>query len=237
MGLLTNMKAQKALTAHSKGNTEEAYALYTEAYAEGAGKPRFLLPYSILLLRRGEYDKAREVLKKCEKAPGLTPDQRSQTLMNYAVACWKQGRTEYAVNLLKEVHRKGANGTLYGTLGYILVEAGNFEEALAYNKEAVDYDDEDPIALDNLAQTYYRLGNGGSDKEEARKWFEKALSLKGTSIDTNYFLALYDIEDGKYDDALEKLETAKAGRISPLNYATRERIEEAMELLEKKAKG
>ena len=192
MSFLSGMKAQKALIAHSKGRTEEAYAAYTELFDKGEMEsPRYLLPYSILLLRRGEYEKAKTVLKKAEKAPGgLSQDQRCQLLTNYAVASWKLGRTDYAVELLQEVYRKGKNGAIYTTLGYILIEKGDFAETLAFNQEAVDYDDEDPVALDNLAQTYYRLGN---DREEARKWFEKALAFKPEAIDTNYFLALYDL--------------------------------------------
>ena len=226
MGIMTGVKAQRALAAHGKGNLEEAYKLYQEAYAEGLDKPRFLLPFSILLLRRGEYDKAKEVLKKVEKAPGgLQPDQRAQMLMNYAVASWKTGKLDYAINLLKEVHRKNPSGNIYGTLGFLLIEQGDFEEALAFNTEAVNYDEEDAVALDNLAQTYYRLGN---DKAVARTWFEKALQERESAIDTNYFLALYDIEDGNFESAREKLEVARAGRFSPLNYASPEMIDEKL---------
>lgn len=232
MAFFKDMKAQKALTAHGKGKTEEALKLYEEAYAEGMNKARFLLPYSILLLRTGDYEKAREVLKKAEKSPGgLTPDQRNQLLLNYAVASWKLGRTDYAVDLLREVYRKGPSGMIYGTLGFLLIEKGDFEEALRFNQEAVEYDDEDPITLDNLAQTYYRLGN---DKEEARKWFDKAIALKEEAIDTNYFLALYAIEEGKLEEARERLDTASRGRFSPLNYATLEMIEKQLALLDQK---
>lgn len=229
MGLMTNMKAQRALMAHSKGEYDEAMKLYEEAYESGLNKPRFLLPYSILLLRMGSYEKAKDVLKKVEKAPGgISPDQRMQMLTNYAVASWKTGRLEYAVNLLREVYRKGASGSNYGTLGFLLIEQGDYEEALAFNQEAVEYDDEDPVTLDNLAQTYYRLGN---DKAEAKKWFEKALEEKPEAIDTNYFLAQYDIEAKDYAAAREKLETAKEGRFSPLNYATVELIDAALAAL------
>lgn len=226
MGMMTGLKAQRALTAHSRGEHEEAYKLYNEAYAEGMNKPKYLLPYSILLLRMGEYDKAKEILKKVEKAPGgITPDQRMQLLTNYAIASWKTDKLDYAIGLLREVYRKGQSGTNYGTLGFLLIEQGNLDDALAFNKEAVEYDDEDPVTLDNLAQTYYRLAG---DKEEARKWFERAIKYKESAIDTNYFLAQYDIEEGKYAEARKKLETALEGRFSPLNYATKERIEEVL---------
>lgn len=220
MGLMTNWKARKALTAHGRSRTEEAFTLYEEAYAEGMNSARYLLPYSILLLRKGLYEKASEVLRKVEKSPGgITAEQRNQMLTNYAVACWKTGRLPYALELLQEVYRKGPNGTLYGTLGYLLIEQGNFDEALAFNLEAVAYDDEDPICLDNLAQTYYRLG-GPEHREEARKYFEKALQHRESAIDTNYFLALYDLEDGNVDAARKKLLVSREGRFSPLNYVT-----------------
>ena len=64
MGFLSGMKAQKALMAHNKGNTEEALRLYREAYNEGMDKARFLLPFSILLLRLGEYEEAISYLSR-----------------------------------------------------------------------------------------------------------------------------------------------------------------------------
>jgi len=226
MGFLMDLKAQKALAAHGKGNTDEAMRLYQEAYAAGMNKARFLLPFSILLLRAGDYAKAREVLKKVEKSPGgITPGQRGQMLTNYAVACYKENRLDYAIELLREVYRKGPSGSIYGVLGFLLVEKGDFEEALTFNREAVEYDDEDPVTLDNLAQTYYRLGQ---DKEEARKWFEKAVGVKEDAIDSNYFLALYDIEEGQIEKARERLTLASEGRFSPLNYATREMVAEKL---------
>ena len=225
MGFMTNLKGNKAYAAHTRGKLDEARKLYDEAYQEGLNSPKILHGYSVLLLRSEEYEKALEVLRRMEKAPGLTPELRTQMLTNYAIVCWKRGNTDRAVEVLRELHRKKKNGAIYGTLGFLLIEQGNAEEALRYNEEALDYDDEDPVFLDNLGQVYYRLLN---DKEKARPYFEKALKLKPGAIDTNYFLALYDIEEGQYDRAREKLEIAKNGRLSPLNYATPERIDEAL---------
>ena len=84
------------------------------------------------------------------------------------------------------------------------------------------------FTLDNLAQTYYRLGN---DKAKAREFFDKAIEIKPTQIDTLYFLAQYDIEAGDQDAARKKLETAAKGRFSPLNYATREMVQSALDSL------
>ena len=108
------------------------------------------------------------------------------------------------------------------------MEAVDDEKALAFNTEAYEYDDEDSITLDNLAQTYYRLGN---DKAKAREFFQKALERKSKQIDTLYSLAQYDIEEGNKDAAREKLEKAAKGRFSPLNYATREMVQASLDSL------
>ena len=100
--------------------------------------------------------------------------------------------------------------------------ADGLQKALLFNKEALDYDDEDPICLDNLAQTYYRcLG----DKEAALPLFRKAHEIKPNQIDTLWFLSRYDLDGGDTAAAIEKLETALEGRFSPLNFATREMVE------------
>lgn len=96
------------------------------------------------------------------------------------------------------------------------------EKALAFNKEALDYDDEDPVFLDNLGQTYYRcLG----DKETAKPFFEKALKLKSNQIDTLWFMSRYDLDAGNTSAAIEKLEASLEGRFSPLNFSSREKVE------------
>ena len=100
-------------------------------------------------------------------------------------------------------------------------EAGR-QKALKFNQEAVEYDDEDPVCLDNLAQTWYRVMG---DKVSAREFFEKAHKIKPEQIDTLYFLSRYDLEEGNTAAAAEKLEKAAEGRFSPLNYCEKEQIE------------
>ena len=246
MGFLTNIKANKAYRLHAKGDLEAARAGYEQAYAEGLSDPKTLIAYALLLLRTGGYERAVEVLRRAEKAPGVTADQRVQIISHFAVAIWKLGRLDRAIELLQELFRKNKTGTLYGTLGYLLIDkaermtpggdppitAGDIraakDEAIAFNLEAVDYDEDDPVCLDNLAQAYYRLLG---DKDAARPYFERALQNKPGAIDTNYFLAQYDAEQEKAADAIAKLETAAKGRFSPMNYATPEMVRAQLEKL------
>ncbi len=228
MSFMGNIKGRMALAKQGKGDVEGAKKLYEEALAAGLNTAQYMLAYSVLLLRDGEYEKAKILLVKTQKAPGLTDAQRQQLFMNYAVACYKLGDLTRAIELMEKQHQRNPSGLIYGTLGYLYVESGDLEKAMAFNQEAIDYDESDPIALDNMAQTLYRLKG---DKEAAKPYFEKALKEKPSQIDTLYFLAQYDIEAGEKEAAAEKLEKALEGRFSPLNHATRDKVQAALDQL------
>ena len=93
--------------------------------------------------------------------------------------------------------------------------AAKLEKAKKLLEDALDYDDEDPVCLDNKGQFLYRVMG---DKAAAKEWFEKAHELKPGQIDSLWFLSRYDLENGDKAAAIEKLEIALEGRFSPLNY-------------------
>lgn len=227
MGFLTGFKAQKAKKAHQEGRTEEAMQLYQEVLNEGYRDPSTFLSYSVLLIRNGQYAEAREMLVKNQKLP-MSAQQKNQLFVNYAACVYKMGELEKGIELLERQHQKQPSGMVYETLGYLYIETGDAEKALAFNTEALEYDDEDAITLDNLGQVHYRLLG---DKVAAKEYFERALELKPGQIDTLYFLAQYDIEAGDTEAAKEKLETALEGRFSPLNYASKQMVEEQLAAL------
>lgn len=221
MSFMGNMAGNKALSAHSKGDYRTALKLYEEAYEKGMDKPRLLRGYSVLLIRTSQFDKALEVLKRMEQMP-MDAKEKTDLHINYAIILWQKGHLDRAMEILEDEFRHTKNGTLYSIIGYLKIEQGDAEEAIRFNKEALEYDDEDPVFLDNLGQTYYRLVG---DKETAKTYFDKAIALKPKAIDTNYFLALYDIENGDIESAKDRLDTARVGMFSPLNYATPEMID------------
>ncbi len=228
MSIVGNWKGRMAIARQSKGDVAGAMKLYEEAMAAGMDSARYMLAYSVLLLREGQYEKTKSVLVKTQKAPGLSEAQRQQLFMNYAVACHKLGDTKRAVEMMEKQHLRNPSGLVYNTLGYLYVEAGDLEKAEEFNLKALEYDDSDAISLDNMGQTLYRLKG---DKAAAKPYFDKAIKEKPGQIDTLYFLAQYDIEAGKKEEALEKLEKALEGRFSPLNYAGKEQIETLIQQL------
>ena len=288
MGFMSAMKANKAHRLQQAGKREEAIKLYEEAFAEGLNEPRFLLAYALLIIRDGQYQKAKEFLVKHQKVP-MAPGQRVELLVYYATCCFRLGDVDKGINVLEQQFRKTETGLLYQTLGYLYVdkydrnhrpdfeamkaeaaqaaeseapaeedgepenpaeetpaeerapeeteapalspeeewEAG-IEKAEAFIRKSVEYDEEDPVCLDNLGEFLYRVRD---DKEAAKEWFDKAIDIKENQIDTLYFLSRYDLDAGDREAALEKLEKAAAGRFSPLNYCSREMIQQEIEQL------
>ena len=76
-----------------------------------------------------------------------------------------------------------------------------------------------------MGQFLYRVKG---DKAGAKKWFEKAIALKDSQIDTLWFLSRYDAEAGNTAAAVEKLSKALEGRFSPLNFCTRQDVEQEL---------
>jgi hypothetical protein len=104
------------------------------------------------------------------------------------------------------------------------------DKMFAFIQESVDYDDEDPVCLDNLGQAYYRVTG---EKDKAKEWFDKAHAEKDSQIDTLWFLSRYDLEAGDKAAAIAKLEKALEGRFSPLNFCTKDMVREEVERLKK----
>ncbi len=100
--------------------------------------------------------------------------------------------------------------------------AASIDKAMKLLEDAIEYDDEDPVCLDNMGQFLYRVKG---DRAGAKEWFEKAHAEKPEQVDSLWFLSRYDLENGDTAAAIEKLETAVEGRMSPLNFADRPMLE------------
>lgn len=229
MSFIGNMIGNKALAAHGKSDYQKALELYDEAYAKGMDKFRLLRGYCVLLIRTNQFDKALEVLKKLDRMTGQSPKDKMDIHVNYAIILWKKGHLDKALEILEREFNTTKNGTMYSIIGYLKIEKGDAEEAIRFNQEALEYDEEDPVFLDNLGQTYYRLVG---DKEKARDYFDKAIAIKPNAIDTNYFLALYALEEGDKEKAKKHLLTSRKGFFSPLNYAQPDMIDEKLKMLQ-----
>jgi tetratricopeptide (TPR) repeat protein len=211
---------------HSRKKLDKAEKYYKSGMEKGMDKANYRLAYGVLLLKKGEFAKAKDIFS------GIlinTPKENTKMMAktNLSLAYWKLGEIDTAIEMLEEVQRKYNNSRVYGTLGYLLIEKGDLDKALEYNLQALDYDDEDPVILDNLAQTYYFMG----DIEKAKKYFKEAAVLKDDQADTLYYLGCIYADQGDIEQAKEKLNKALECNITTLSTITREQVEDKLKEL------
>jgi len=228
MSIVGNIYGFLGYYNHSRGNFEKAKDFYEKSLQQGCNKPNYLLSYGVLMLREGQFEKAKELFSTVLVELSVQEKYKNIAKMNISLAYWKLGEIDVAVEMLEEVHRKYPSGKVYGTLGYLLIQKGDLERALEYNLEALDYDDEDPVILDNLGQVYYKMG----EMEKAKEFFEKAEEAKDDQAVTLYHLGLIYSQEGNKELAKEKLEKALTCNLTPLSAVTRQDIEKALRNLD-----
>lgn len=206
-------------------------------------KSQLFVDYAACLMKKGELDKAIHLLEKQHnRAPiGLTyqtlgymyvekysgakpvaeaaPEKAAEALempeAPETEASAEEAAEQPKVKTQEDIDREWQEG---------------IDKMFAFIQESVDYDDEDPVCLDNLGQAYYRVTG---EKDKAKEWFEKAHAEKDSQIDTLWFLSRYDLEAGDKAAAIAKLEKALDGRFSPLNFCTKDMVQEEVERLKK----
>ncbi len=221
MGFLGNFYGFLGYFNHSRDNSEKAFHFYERGMKHGMDSLNYRMAYGVLLLRTGSFGEAKEIFSHILVTAPKKGHFRGMAKTNVALAYWKLGEIDTAVEMMGEVHGKLKNSKTYGAYGYLLIAAGDLDKALAFNLEALAYDDEDPVILDNLAQVYYAVGN----REEALKYFLLAEAEKGDQADTQYYLGCIYQEEGRLEEAKEKLEKALTCRITALSTIRREDIE------------
>ena len=248
MNIMAEFLGRKAYNIHLKGNAllekklfkeaelkhAEALEAYEKAAAAGDENPRHMMAYGVLLMRSRQYEKARAMMLKVEKMPGLGRDVKKQLRLNYAVCVWKMGQLDRAIELMKQASVDGPNSMIYGSLGYMLIEkareTGDFTEAVEFNQKAYEYDEDDAVVLDNMGQLHLAMGK----REEALEYFKRAHERKPTQVDTLYYLSKLYAEDGETAAAIKMLERALSQTYSALCTTTREQAQALLDEIKNK---
>ena len=191
MGFMTSIKANKAYRLQQKGQKDEALKLYEEAFAEGLNDPRYVLAYALIMIRNGEYQKAKDFLVKHQKAPGMTQDQRTTLFVDYAACCFRLGNIDKGISTLEQQFRKTETGLLYQTLGYLYVEKYDAANRPAFDEPAEpETAEEQPAEAgeETGAEAAEAAGEANSPREAWDAGVEKAEDFIRKSLE-------YDDED------------------------------------------
>ncbi|WP_280538439.1 tetratricopeptide repeat protein, partial [Clostridium perfringens] len=116
---------------------------------------------------------------------------------------------------------------VYETLGYFLILDKRYEEALEYNLLAYEYDKDNKVIMDNLAQSYYFTGN----IEKAKEVYTKLLDEDPGIPEPYYYYGLILRDEGDTKGALESFDKALTKRESYLSALNKDKIRAAIQEL------
>ena len=192
-----------AMRNYTKGQKNKAMDWFERGYKMGM-KINQKTTYAYYLLREGRVGRCEEVLSSMLAFRSQKPIEKAQTKATHAMLLMKTGRLYEAIEELEEIFPTYKNSSTYGSLGFCYLVQGNMQKALEFNEEAYDYNSDDLIIVDNLMQTYAKMGEFEKAYELSQKLMEKEPAFR----EAYYDVAVIEYQMGKTEDALKRLEHA-----------------------------
>ncbi len=212
---------------YAKGNLDNAARQFEKAVRLKKANIEMKVNYGFILLKTGKLDEAEKVLQECV-SQGRSEDEKNLAKSNLALVFWRRGRLQEAVSMLEEVIVKYKTTAIYGSLGYLLIEMGDLEKALKFNLEAMEYNPENAIILDNLAHLYHLRG----EMDRAGEMFEKLMAKDPHFPEAWYDYGRYLEDSGRGAEAAEKYEKALTCTFSFNSTISREQVQNRLKALD-----
>lgn len=223
--------AYKAAVAFNSKQYDKSLELYEKANNMHTVTPNIKLRYAYATLYCGNLELCKKLLDsiKYEKLEQKLKVSYKQTEGLYL---WKVGNITEAIEIYKALHEEYEHTAVYESLGYLLILNNAYEDALEYNLKAYDYDSDSNVIADNLAQTYYFLGNIEKAKEIYSDLFNKEDGKRPTFSEAFYYYGLILKDEGNIEDARYYLDKALDQRESTLSALTHNTIREVLATLD-----
>ena len=222
-----NIVAFFAKREFGKGNNEKAIKIFKTAGIIGNLNVGNRLTYAYILLRSGEVDDALFELNKLLPYTKANTDARYRVKNLIALAYWKQGKLDDAIEELEEIFEDGFKKTLfYQNLGMLYNLSDDTEKALKFNEEAYEFNSDDIIILDNLADANRRSGNIQKAEELYVGMMNGENKPKFPEAYIGYAKVLSEL--GKKDEAKARAEEALTKSFNFLSTITKEEAEEIL---------
>ncbi len=207
----------------TKGKTKEAIKLFEAAEKIGKLSPGNKMNYGYIILREGKSEKAKTILTEASMS-AQKPSLKRQIKSILALSVWKSGDLDSAIEMMEEVMGEFKISTGYQNLGLMYILKGDREKALKFNLEAYDYNPDDLVIADNLAESYALCGQ----LDKAKDLYEVILEKNPGFPEPYYNYGQILVEEGKQKKGVELIEKSLDKRFSFLSVKTKEDIEKML---------
>lgn len=211
-------RGSKAIRA---GRIDEGLAFYRKALKTNL-RPEYAVYAGYSFLRYGKDEECLATLDAAEQRKNLPVAQKKEIHNTRGLCHYLSGRLADAENEFRRAHALGPDSQTYSHVGFILIAEEKLDEAFAFNKEAMDFNEDDPSIADNMAYCHYLRG----EIDEAVALYEKIME-RGTHFPVIYYnYALCLEKKGKLAEALEQLECALTYKFSRFASVSKETVEQ-----------
>ena len=179
-----------------------------------------------MLLKAGKYEKALEITDK-NRNRHMTENQFIAFSSNEALALWKVGKIEESIVLFDKITQKFESTNIYVSFGTVLTYSNDLNKALELNKRAYQYNSSSKGIKDNLAYTYFLIG----DTDRAKRMYDELLDEPLNFPEAYYNAAMVSSSQGQYDEAVRLMKQALSKQFNGLTAVTREEISSKIDYL------
>lgn len=210
-----------AAISAGKGNTSKALRLYRMADKLGKMSYHAMANYGYFMLKNGYIRDARVIFNKAAMNKKLNNAAKQQLKSLQALVVWKEGRIDEAIEMLEEVTKTYVTSMTYQSLGLLYVLKRDKGKALSYCLEAYEYNPDDNVIMDNLAEAYALCGK----TEKAMKTYEELLTRNPHFPDAYYGYGILLMQNGRQEEGLDYIGQSLNKKFSFLSALPRERVE------------
>ncbi len=210
------------------GKKEKGLKLFKLADKIGTLAPENRMQYGFALLRVGHLDEARTHLNSAFMS-AKSDSLKNQIKSILSLALWKDGNIDEAIEMLEEVIRDFKTTAVYQNLGLMYVLKGDTQKALSFNLEAFDYNSDDLVIADNLAESYMLC----NEQQKAFEIYEELLTKEPHFPEPYYNYGRILVEKGEKERGIALIKQSLTKTFSFLSENPKEYVEKL--LLEKEA--
>ncbi|MBQ3864761.1 MAG: hypothetical protein II781_02870 [Clostridia bacterium] len=234
-----NFRAVLGYLAQLLGNRNAALHHYAAAFSKGTDKITPLGGYAQLLADKRDFAGARSVYRRILSLSGNAGRKSAlysySSRMNIVLTTWKCGELEHAIRLAEALAEQNRTALSLGIQGLLYIEKSketrDFEPVIRFCEEALAYDADDPVLLDNLGQVLLFAGN----MRRSEKYLRKALEKGPDQTDTMGALARVLALTGKTEEASLWNQKALSRKENPYRSLSRDFLLETASLLQPSA--
>lgn len=179
-----------------------------------------------ILLKSGRYEKALEICQANEDRD-MNEDQHIAFYSNKALTLWKLDNVDEAVSIFEDITKEYESTSIYVSFGTVLTFSSDLNKALELNKKAYQYNASSKGIKDNLAYTYFLLG----DTDRAKRMYDELLDEPVNFPEAYYNAALVTHAKGQDEEAVRLFKQALTKQFTGLTAVTRAEIQSKIDYL------